>query len=89
MIQASYTLSLELWYPALGLHQCDSNIEVSQRYKNKVLKSIVDSQCYIQNSDIHRDFRIEMVADIIAKFAYSHEKILQSYIISKHPDFSV
>jgi hypothetical protein len=31
------------------------------------------------NSD-HRDLRIEMVTDIIAKFANSHEKRLQDHI---------
>jgi uncharacterized protein YeeX (DUF496 family) len=52
---------------------------VIQLYQNKVLKSIVNTPWYVQNSD-HRDLGIEAVTDIIAKFAKSHEKRLQDHI---------
>jgi uncharacterized protein YeeX (DUF496 family) len=50
------------------------------RYQNKVLKCIVNAPWYIRNSDLHRDLGIEMITDIIAKFAKSHEKSLQDHI---------
>jgi hypothetical protein len=56
---------------------------VIQRYQNKVLKCIVNAPWYVRNSDLHRDLGIEAVTDIIAKFAKfakSHEKILQDDI---------
>jgi uncharacterized protein YeeX (DUF496 family) len=58
----------------------ESNIQVIQRYENKVLKCTVNAPWYIQNSDLHRDLGIETVTDIIAKFAKSHEKRLQDHI---------
>jgi uncharacterized protein YeeX (DUF496 family) len=58
----------------------ESNIQVIQRYQNKVLKCIVNAPWYVRNSDLHRDLGIETVTDIIAKFAKSHEKRLQDYI---------
>jgi hypothetical protein len=58
----------------------NSNIQVIQRYENKLLKFIVNPPWHVRNSDLHRDLGIETVTDIIAKFAKSHEKRLQSYI---------
>jgi hypothetical protein len=52
---------------------------VIQRYRNKVLKCIVNAPWYIWNSD-HHDLGIETVTDIIAKFAKSHEKRRQDHI---------
>jgi hypothetical protein len=51
----------------------DSNIQVIQRFQNKVLKCIVQAPWYIRNSD-HRDLRIETVTDIITRLASSHKK---------------
>jgi hypothetical protein len=51
----------------------DSNIQVIQRYQNKVLKCFVNAPWYVRNSDLHRDPGIERVTDIIAKFAKPHE----------------
>jgi hypothetical protein len=56
------------------------NIQVIQRNQNKVLKCIVNAPWYFRNSDLHRDLGIEIVTDIIAKFAKSHEKRLQGHI---------
>jgi uncharacterized protein YeeX (DUF496 family) len=55
-------------------------VPVIQRYRNKVLKCIINVPWYIRNSDLHRDLRIETVRDIIAKFTKSHEKRLQDHI---------
>jgi hypothetical protein len=56
-----------------------TNIQVIQRFQNKVLKCIVNAPWYVQNND-HRDLGIETVTDIIAKFAKSHEERLQVHI---------
>jgi hypothetical protein len=70
-----------VWSYGIQLWGCasDSNIQVIQRYQNKVLKCIVNAPWYVRNID-HRDLGIEMVTDIIAKFAKSHEKRLQDHI---------
>jgi uncharacterized protein YeeX (DUF496 family) len=58
----------------------DFNIEVIQRYQNKLLKCIVNATRYVRNSDLHRDLGIESITDIIPKFANSQEKKLQDHI---------
>jgi uncharacterized protein YeeX (DUF496 family) len=68
-------ISIQLWGCA-----SDSNIQMIQRYQNKVLKCIVNAPWYVRNSGLHRDLGIETVTDIIDKFARSHEKRLQDHI---------
>jgi uncharacterized protein YeeX (DUF496 family) len=75
VIRPDWSYGIQLWGCA-----SDSNIQVIQCYQNKVLKCIVNTPWYIQNSDFHRDFRIETVTDIIAKFSKSREKRLQDHI---------
>jgi hypothetical protein len=71
-----------VWIYGIQLWGCasDSNIQMIQRYQNKVPKCIVNAPRYVRNSNLHCDLGIEMVTDIIAKFANSHEKILQDHI---------
>jgi hypothetical protein len=71
VIRPVRSYGIQLWGCAI-----DSNIQVIQRYQNKVLKYIVNAPWYVRNSDLHRDLGIEKVTDIIAKFAKSHEKRL-------------
>jgi uncharacterized protein YeeX (DUF496 family) len=75
VIRPVWSYGIQLWGCA-----SESNIQVIQRYQNKVLKCIDNAPWYVRNSDLHRDLRIETVTDIIAKFAKSHEKRLQDHI---------
>jgi hypothetical protein len=63
-----------VWSYGILLWGCasESNIQVIQRYQNKVLKCIVNAPWSIRNSDLHRDFGIETVSYI----ANSNEKRL-------------
>jgi hypothetical protein len=69
VIRPVWSYGIQLWGCA-----SESNIQVIQRYQNKVLKCIVNAPWYVRNSDFHRDLGIETVTDIIAKFSKSHEK---------------
>jgi hypothetical protein len=75
VIRPVWSYGIQLWGCA-----SNSNIQVIQSYQNKVLKCIVNTPWYVQNSDLHCDLGIETVTDIIAKFAKSHEKRLQNHI---------
>jgi uncharacterized protein YeeX (DUF496 family) len=75
VIRPVWSYGIQLWGCA-----SESNIQVIQRYQNKVLKCIVNAPWYVRNSDLHRDLEIETVADIIAKFAKPDEKRLQDHI---------
>jgi hypothetical protein len=71
-----------VWSYGIQLWDCtsDFNIQVIQRYQNKVLKRIVNAPWYVRNSGLHCDLGIGTVTDIIAKFARSQEKRLQDHI---------
>jgi hypothetical protein len=75
VIRPVWSYGIQLWGCA-----SDSNIQVIQRYQNKVLKCIVNASWNVRNSDLLCDLGIETVTDIIAKFAKCHEKILQDHI---------
>jgi hypothetical protein len=53
------------------------NIDIIQRYHNKVLRCLVNALWHARNSDIHRDPGVETVASIIARHTISHENRLQ------------
>jgi hypothetical protein len=60
-----------------------SNIDVIQRYQNKVLTCLVNAPWYTSNSDIHQDLGVETVSSIIARHAISHENRLQHHVNEK------
>jgi hypothetical protein len=49
-----------------------SNIAIIHRFRNKVLRNIVDAPWYVQNADLH----MEMVTKEIGRFARKHEERL-------------
>jgi hypothetical protein len=58
-----------VWQYGAQLWGCSkpSNINIIQRFQNKVLWAIVDAPWYVGNSDLHQDLNIESVIDIIKK----------------------
>jgi hypothetical protein len=78
VLQPVWRYGIQLWGCA-----SDSNIQVIQRFQNKVLKCIVQAPWYIRKSDLHRDLGIETVTDIITRLASSHKKKLQNHINSE------
>lgn len=56
------------------------NIDVIQRYQNKVLRYIANAPWYARNSDIHRELGVETVASIITRYAISHVNRLQHHV---------
>jgi hypothetical protein len=77
-----WSYGIQLWGYA-----SDSNIQVIQRYQNRVLKCVVNAPWYFLNSDLHQDLTIETVTDIIAKFATLLKRDFKTTSTSKCPDF--
>ena len=50
-----------------------SNIAITQRFQNKVLRNIVDASWYVRNADFRRDLNMKMVTIEIRQFATRHE----------------
>jgi TnpA family transposase len=67
-----------VWTYGIQLWECtkQSNIDIIERFQNRVLRNIVDALLYIRNGDLHRDLQMEMVMNEIGKFAKKHEEKL-------------
>lgn len=68
---------MDLWY---GVVPKRSNIDIIQRFQNKVLRNIVNAPWYIRNNELHKDLAVELVNDEIKKFAKSHEQRLLQHV---------
>jgi hypothetical protein len=71
-----------VWTYGIQLWGCTkkSNIEIIQRFENKVLRNIVNAPWYVRNSDLHRDLKIADVIDEIKYFSRSHEQRLHLHV---------
>ncbi|XP_039297989.1 polyamine-transporting ATPase 13A2 [Nilaparvata lugens] len=71
-----------VWTYGIQLWGCirPSNIDIIQRFQNKVLRSCVDAPWYIRNSDLHRDLGVATVISEIQRFAEKHEKRLHQHV---------
>ena len=65
-----------VWTYGLQLWGCtkQSNIDIIQRFQNKVLRNTVDAPWYIRNAILHRDRQMEMVTSEIGKYGKEREK---------------
>jgi hypothetical protein len=75
-----------MWQYGAQLWGCSkpNNINIIQRFQNKVLRDIVDAPWYVRNSDLHRDLNVESVTDTIKKMAQNHE-----WRLHNHPNTEV
>lgn len=79
VLRPVWTYGIQLWACA-----ADSNLQIIQRFQNKVLRKMVGAQWYIRNDVIHYDLRIETVAEVAGRLARSYEKRLH-----EHPNSEV
>jgi hypothetical protein len=61
--KANCTYGIPLWGTA-----SKPNIEISQRYQNKVLRATVNSPWYISNKVLHSDLKVPTIREEITKF---------------------
>jgi hypothetical protein len=74
---------MDIWRPTIGM--CEkSNIDITQRYQNKVLRCLVNVPWYSRNSDIHGDLCVETVASSL-RDTLSHMEIVLSITSMKRP----
>ncbi len=74
IIRPIWTYGAQLWGCAI-----QSNRMVIQRSQNKFLRAAVNAFRYTRNEDIHRDFGIKTVDDIIQEIAGGREKRLHRH----------
>ena len=71
-----------MWTYGVQLWGCtkQTNIDIIQRFQNKVLRNIFDAHWYIRNADLHRDIQMEKVTNKIGKFAKKHEERILHHV---------
>jgi len=70
-----------VWTYGIQLWGCTkpSNVDIIQRFQNKVLRNIVDAPWFVRNSDLHRDLGVDVVGREIQRFAQKHEERLHQH----------
>jgi hypothetical protein len=64
----------------MGMCEKKNNIDIIQRYQNKVLRCLINAPWYARNSDIQLDLGVETFASIFARYAISDENRLQHHV---------
>jgi hypothetical protein len=75
ILKPVWTYGIQLWGSTK-----QSNTDIIQRFRNKVLRNTVDALWFIRNADFHRDLQMEMVTNEIGKFATKQEKRLFHHV---------
>jgi len=71
ILKSIWTYGIPLWGTA-----SNSNIEILQRFQNKVLRSIVNAPLYVLNTILHTDLQIPTVKAEITNFSTKYRQTL-------------
>ena len=71
ILKPIWTYGIPLWGTA-----SNSNIEILQRFQNKVLRSIVNAPRYVPNTILHTDLQISTVKAEITSFSTKYREKL-------------
>jgi len=64
ILKSIWTYGIQLW----GCTK-QSNIDIIQRFQNKVLRNMVNAPWYVRNNDLRRDLQVNDVSSEIQRFA--------------------
>jgi len=71
ILKPIWTYGIPLWGTA-----SNSNIEILQRFQNKVLRSIINAPWYVPNTILHTDLQIPTVKEEITNFSTKYRQKL-------------
>lgn len=74
MLKPVWTYAMQLWGTS-----SNSNIEILQRYQNKVLRSIVNATWYVTNYATHQYLKIPFVREEIVRLTEKYLQRLRSH----------
>ncbi len=78
ILKPVWTYGIQLWGCT-----CKSNLDIIQRFQNKILRDLTGAGWYVRNSDLHRDLNIDTVAQVATKFATNHKERLRLHVNSE------
>lgn len=81
VLKPIWTYGIQLWGCAPK-----TDIEIIQRFQNKILRIIVNAPWYVRNDDLHRDLGVKKVIETITISACKHLSRLQQHI---NPEASI
>lgn len=67
ILRPIWTYGIQLWGSA-----AKSNLEILQRFQNKVLRIIVDAPWFVTNSVIHKDLNISSIEEEITRYSQKY-----------------
>ena len=70
IIKPVWTYGIQLWGIA-----AKSNIQIIQRFQNKVLGIISNAPWYISNDRIHSDLNISLVIDEVRRYSFNMQRL--------------
>jgi hypothetical protein len=74
ILRPIWTYGIPLWGTA-----SQSNIEILQRFQNKVLRAIVNAPWYVPNSILHADLSIPTIREEVTKHNITHKDKLRQH----------
>jgi len=74
ILKPIWTYGIQIWGTA-----SHSNIEILQRFQNKVLRKIVDAPWYVPNKLIQNDLKIPSIQEEIVLFCTKYKKRLEAH----------
>lgn len=78
MLKPMWSYGIQLWCCTKP-----TNINIIQKFENKVLRNIVNALWYIKNADLYRDLHMEFMTGGIKKFTRKHKE-RQAPLSSQH-----
>lgn len=74
ILKPVWTYGIQLWGTA-----SNSNIDILQRFQNKVLRAIADAPYYVSNEVIQHDIPLETVKEVIHQFSIKYNERISAY----------
>jgi hypothetical protein len=68
ILKPIWTYGIPLWGSA-----STSDIEILQRFQNKVIRAIVNAQWYVPNGPLHADLRIPTLREEVTKISWKYK----------------
>jgi hypothetical protein len=82
ILKLIWTYGIPLWGTA-----SNSNIEILQRYQNKVLRAIVNAPWYISNKVTGADLKIPAIREEVTKFSIKYRDKITTTQKNLHPHY--
>lgn len=75
ILKPIWTYGIQLWGTA-----SNSNVEILQRFQNKVLRTITNAPWFTRNTEVHEYLNIPLIKDEITKFSTKYQDRLQGHV---------